>query len=110
MSSILIIDAVQPHRSFKFDTQDSNDILLIMERIGCYEGHIYKDGHYMSTAWKSDEGVWSLYLQKHDLDLSQLTAPTMTNPPNPNSRGGRLRPRGPLPRLPRPRRRRELAH
>ncbi len=75
MPFISIIDAAQPQRTIDFDAENNNDILLIMERVGCVEGHIYRDGQYLITAWKSDDGVWSLLCQENMINFRPLNLP-----------------------------------
>jgi hypothetical protein len=54
-----------PPASIQFGANHSHDVLLTMERTGCSKGDIYRDGHYLMTAWKDDNDVWALYCRQN---------------------------------------------
>lgn len=61
MPLITVTRLDSPKSPIQLVAGENHDILLTMERAGCTQGDIYRDGAYLMSAWQSDMGVWSLY-------------------------------------------------
>lgn len=61
MPLISIVPSLPSERVIQFVAVDTGDILLSMERGGCRQGDIYRDGAYLTSAWHARTDVWALY-------------------------------------------------